>query len=135
MCAGIVRWARTVCFLLTLEVFYYYVIFFVLLGWAFTLESFSPLLQICCNHEFNILSTAFNGMQFKLLTCLINNLFTTNNFWIANGWISIWKWSSVFHSISLQFQWRLRMLLGILVWYLIVLTCIINGSGFGSPNI
>ena len=135
MCAGIVRWARTVCFLLTLEVFYYYVIFFVLLGWAFTLESFSPLLQIRCNHEFNILSTAFNGMQFKLLTCLINNLFTTNNFWIANGWISIWKWSSVFHSISLQFQWRLRMLLGILVWYLIVLTCIINGSGFGSPNI
>ena len=98
-------------------------------------ESFSPLLQIRCNHEFNILSTAFNGMQFKLLTCLVNNLFTTNNFWIANGWISIWKWSSVFHSISLQFQWRLRMLLGILVWYLIVLTCIINGSGFGSPNI
>ena len=48
-------------------------------------ESFSPLLQIRCNHEFNILSTAFNGMQLLFLTCLMINLFIQTNFGIVNG--------------------------------------------------
>lgn len=65
--------------------FYYYFYIFCTSWLSFYSEGFSPLFQICCNHEFNILSTAFNGMQLLFLTCLMTNLFIQTNFGIVNG--------------------------------------------------
>lgn len=84
---------------------------------SFYSESFSPLLQICCNHEFNILSTAFNGMQFKLLTCfnflsiLMKVENASRNSSLISYYVNLYhKW--LWFWVPKHFVWKLAIICG-----------------------